>query len=316
MAAVALPTVLIVDDHADFRALARTLLEAGGLDVVGEAADGTSALEAVRTVRSVHVLLSFPSGALSRRLSIAAVALVYVDGAIEPVARSATVTIVLSVIVAAAAIGGYARETGVRRRARATSTLGAVAVAAVLVIDLGGLSEPFTLRDRVARALGDPSLEVGYRLVDEAGYADDAGRPVLPPAPESDRAVTPIERDGEQVAILVHDPAVLQEPALIDAVAAATRIAVTNAGLQAQVRASVADVAASRRRIVEAADAQRRRLARELQDGAQRRWRRWPSTSRRWPPPARRRRWPTHSTTSRRPGPSSTSSRAGSVRRR
>jgi signal transduction histidine kinase len=268
----------------------------------------------------VHVLLSFPSGVLSRRFARVVVALAYVDGVLVPVARSATVTIVLSVLVAAAATDGYLRETGIRRRARAVSSAGAVAVAAVLgagavgrlvgsgidstalsayeivlvavaaalgadflrgrwtaavltglVVDLGRLSAPFRLRDRLARALGDPSLEVGYWLGAEAGYADDVGQPVVPPAPGSERRVTPIERDGERVAILVHDPVVLQEPALLAAAAAATRIAVTNARLQAQVRASVAQVAASRRRIVEAADAQRRRLARELHDGAQRR---------------------------------------------
>ena len=85
------------------------------------------------------------------------------------------------------------------------------------------------------------------------------------------RAVTPIERGGERVAVLVHDPAALQDRAVLDAVAAATRIAVANVRLQAQVHDRVEQVAASRRRIVEAADAQRRRLAGELHEGAERR---------------------------------------------
>ena len=51
------PTVLIVDDHADFRAFARTLLEAGGFEVVGEAGDGASALVAARALKPGLVLL-------------------------------------------------------------------------------------------------------------------------------------------------------------------------------------------------------------------------------------------------------------------
>ena len=77
--------------------------------------------------------------------------------------------------------------------------------------------------------------------------------------------MTPIEHDGQPVAVLVHDEAVLEDPALVEAVASAARMAVSNARLQAEVRARVLELAASRRRIVDAADAQRRRLERELQ---------------------------------------------------
>ena len=136
-----------------------------------------------------------------------------------------------------------------------------------LVVDLGGLWEPVTLRDKLARALGDGSLELGYWL-DEWGYVDEAGRPFALPVARGDRAVTPIESDGRAVAVLVHDQAVLEEPALVEAVAAAARIAVANVRLQAQVRVRVEELARSRRRILEAADAQRRQLERELHDGA------------------------------------------------
>jgi signal transduction histidine kinase len=83
--------------------------------------------------------------------------------------------------------------------------------------------------------------------------------------------VTPIEADGRRVAVLVHDPAVLDDPALLSAVGAAARLAVSNARLQAEVGARVGDVEASRRRIVQASDEQRVRLERELRDGAERR---------------------------------------------
>jgi signal transduction histidine kinase len=83
--------------------------------------------------------------------------------------------------------------------------------------------------------------------------------------------VTPIEQDGRRVAALVHDASVLGEPRLVSGVAAATSLAVSNVRLQADIRARVAEVEASRRRIVEAADTQRRRLERELREGAERR---------------------------------------------
>ncbi|MGH9291049.1 MAG: sensor histidine kinase [Acidimicrobiales bacterium] len=147
----------------------------------------------------------------------------------------------------------------------------AEAVVADLVVDLGKRADTRTLRDELGRALGDRSLLLGYWLPEEDRYVDDAGRPIELPEPAAGRAVTPIAHDGQPVAVLVHDQAVLEDPALVDAVASAASMAVTNARLQAEVRARVLELAASRRRIVEAADDQRRRLERELRDGAERR---------------------------------------------
>jgi signal transduction histidine kinase len=138
-----------------------------------------------------------------------------------------------------------------------------------LVVDLGELGDAGTLRDRLARALGDPSLVVGYWLPGVGGYVDEAGQPVQLPIAGAQRAVTPIEHDGEPVAALVHDASVLDDPDLVADVAAAARLAVSNVRLQAEVRSQVAEVAASRRRIVEAADAQRRGLERRLRRGAE-----------------------------------------------
>ena len=140
-----------------------------------------------------------------------------------------------------------------------------------LVVDLGELREPGILRDRLARALGDSSLELAWWLGAGRGYVDEGGRPFAVPGAGEGRAVTPIESEDGRVAVLVHDRAVLEDPALVEAVAAATRIAVGNVQLQAEVQRRVEQLAASRRRIVEAADAQRRRLERALHDGAQRR---------------------------------------------
>jgi signal transduction histidine kinase len=147
----------------------------------------------------------------------------------------------------------------------------AEAVVTELVVDLGKQADTSTLRDELGRALGDRSLVLGYWLPEEGRYVDDAGRPVELPESGAGKAVTPIASDGKPVAVLVHDEAVLEDPALVEAVASAARMAVANARLQAEVRVRVLELAASRRRIVDAADAQRRRLERELREGAERR---------------------------------------------
>jgi signal transduction histidine kinase len=145
------------------------------------------------------------------------------------------------------------------------------AVVTGLVVDLGTPETSGGLRDRLAHALGDRSLAFGYRLPGSTGLVDEAGRPVELPAPGTGRAVTPIEEHGEQIAVLVHDDEIAADRELVDAVAAAARIAVGNARLQAEVRARAVELEASRRRIVEAADEQRRRLEQELRHGAERR---------------------------------------------
>jgi signal transduction histidine kinase len=140
-----------------------------------------------------------------------------------------------------------------------------------LVVDLGEQGTAGTLRDNLARALGDPSLVVGYALEETDGYVDEAGRAVELPPPGAEREVTPIDQDGRRIAILVHDPSVLNEPQLVASVAAAAGIAVANVRLQAELRSRVAEVESSRRRIVEAADAQRSRLEEEIRQGPEHR---------------------------------------------
>jgi len=140
-----------------------------------------------------------------------------------------------------------------------------------LVVNLGEPAASGVLRDRLARALGDPTLVVGYWLPGQRHYVDEAGRPIALPAPGGGRAVTPVEENGQRVAVLVHDLAVLDDPALLAAVGSAARLAVANARLQAEVSARVEEVEASRRRIVEASDEQRGRFERELREGAERR---------------------------------------------
>jgi signal transduction histidine kinase len=138
------------------------------------------------------------------------------------------------------------------------------------VVELGE-ARSGTLRDALARALGDPTLELGYWLPESGAYVDAAGRSLELPAAGSARAVTRVERDGQAVAVLVHDPAVLDDPGLVEAVAAAARLAASNARLQAEVRAQVSELQESRRRLVRAGDEERRRLEQRLREGAERR---------------------------------------------
>jgi signal transduction histidine kinase len=139
-----------------------------------------------------------------------------------------------------------------------------------LVVELGE-SRSGTLRDELARALGDPTLEVGYWLPNAAAFVDSEGRAFALPDPGSERSVTRIEREGQPVAALVHDPAVLEDPGLREAVSSAAQLAAANARLQAEVRAQVAELRASQLRILEAGDEEGRRLERRLHEGAEQR---------------------------------------------
>jgi signal transduction histidine kinase len=147
----------------------------------------------------------------------------------------------------------------------------AEAVVTGLVVDLGARQETATLRGKLARALGDPSLVVGYRLPATGILVDEAGRTVRLPSSGSGREVTSIAEGGDQIAVLIHDEALLADRELLESVAAAARFAVANAALQAEARSHADELEASRRRIVEAGDAQRRRLEQELRMGAERR---------------------------------------------
>lgn len=141
-----------------------------------------------------------------------------------------------------------------------------------LVVELGRGVPVGGLRDVLARALGDPTLELAFAAPNGGGYIDGAGRPVEVTTGDPRRAVAPIERGGEALAVLVHDKTIDDEnPGLVDAVSSAARLAIENERLTAQVRAQLEEVRASRVRIIEAGDEERRRVERDLHDGAQQR---------------------------------------------
>jgi signal transduction histidine kinase len=130
-----------------------------------------------------------------------------------------------------------------------------------------GSVRPEELRPALARALGDPDLRIGY-LQSDGGYVDADSRPV---AAGGERAMARVERDGRPIAALGYDASLDDDPELVEAVTAAAAIAIDNASLLAEREAQLAEIKASRERIVAAGDAERRRLERNLHDGAQQR---------------------------------------------
>jgi len=125
------------------------------------------------------------------------------------------------------------------------------------------------VRELLAESLGDRTLTIAYWLPDRKIFVDEAGRTVALPDAGSGRAWTAVERDGRRVAAILHDAELDTGPELVDAAAAAAALALDNERLKADLRARVEELRVSRVRIVEAADAARRRLERDLHDGAQ-----------------------------------------------
>jgi signal transduction histidine kinase len=125
------------------------------------------------------------------------------------------------------------------------------------------------VREMLAVSLGDRSVAIAYWLPDREDFVDELGRPVQLPEPGSGRAWTAVERDGARVAAIVHDAALDTSPELVEAAAAASSLAIDNERLKADLRARLEELRVSRLRIVEAADDARRRIERDLHDGAQ-----------------------------------------------
>jgi signal transduction histidine kinase len=136
---------------------------------------------------------------------------------------------------------------------------------AQLIGRLGQAPGPGELRAALADALGDPSLSLAYWLPESARFVDAAGQPVELP----DGRWTEVQRGGERIAAIVHDAPVTDEPQLVRAAGAAAALALENQRLSAELRARIEELRASRARLVEAGDTERRRLERDLHDGAQ-----------------------------------------------
>jgi signal transduction histidine kinase len=142
---------------------------------------------------------------------------------------------------------------------------------AELLLELERPMAPHELRAALARAFGDSTVEIAYWLADEHRYVDLDGQAMTVPPQSQARAVTLVEREGRRVAAIVHDRALDDDPQMLRAAAAAAALALDNASLQAALGARLQELAASRRRIVQAADDERKRIERNLHDGTQQR---------------------------------------------
>ena len=160
----------------------------------------------------------------------------------------------------------FAFLTGLMR-----SRLSRAAAVSDLVSRLGEADRREALRDALAEGLGDPSLSLVYWVPAQGRYVDAAGHPVELPADGASSVCTYVEHEGRPVAVICHDASLADEPELVQAVAGAAGLALENERLNVELRARVEELRASRARIVQAADDERRRLERDLHDGAQQR---------------------------------------------
>jgi signal transduction histidine kinase len=152
--------------------------------------------------------------------------------------------------------------SGAARRARAVRRLAAEHI---------GDPSAESFEHALIRATGDSSLRVIYPRADGERWIDADGRPVAAPERRPDRAVTAIVREGLPVAAVMHDETTLEGRALQREIGTAARLGLDNERLRAEAIAQLDELRTSRSRIIEAGDAERRRLERDLHDGAQQR---------------------------------------------
>jgi PAS domain S-box-containing protein len=153
----------------------------------------------------------------------------------------------------------------VRSRARAGRALSRLS---------GTLGKPSAeeLQQVIAQAVDDPSLEVVYRTSgDPAEWVDERGRPAELPENSLTRSMTEIWSGGVPVAALIHDAALADAPVMTEVANGFAQMALQNQRLETELRSSLRELKASRTRIMSAADEERRRIERDLHDGAQQR---------------------------------------------
>jgi len=178
-----------------------------------------------------------------------------VENPYQPAFQTIFIVECVAVVLLAAALVWATVRLRLQRRAVAQITA-----------NLGQAPPPGSVQTALAQAVGDPELQIAYWLAGSQRYVDAAGRPVREPAAAPGRTLTPLVRDDRRIAIVSHTAAL---PDLERAIGAAVRLALENERLQAETLAQLDQLRASRIRIVETGDAERRQLERDLHDGAQ-----------------------------------------------
>jgi signal transduction histidine kinase len=138
-----------------------------------------------------------------------------------------------------------------------------------LMGQIGGNPSAQRLREIVAGALDDPSVELAFRVDGDDGFVDSRGEPVAGVTARDGRATSLVGRQGDTVAAIWHDPALNTDPELVNAASQAVLLALENGRLQAELRTTTDQLAASHTRMAAAGAAERRRVERDLHDGAQ-----------------------------------------------
>jgi signal transduction histidine kinase len=258
------------DGHLGSRGV-RLLVAAGYLDAVGVHAAATvfgGAFYHVEVVGGV-VLAALAVAVLARRGRLPTAvwvstltAFVALVANLVSVRYALAAWVVFSLALAAVPFAFLGRLLGVRLRR---------AGVARLLVRLGHVAGVGELRDALADALHDPTLRLAFWVPDRDGFVNAYGQVTALPDDGGPVAATLVERDGRRIGALVHDAALHDDPDLVAAVASAAGMALENARLQAELRARFAELALSRSRVVEAAAAERRRIERNLHDGAQQR---------------------------------------------
>jgi signal transduction histidine kinase len=140
-----------------------------------------------------------------------------------------------------------------------------------LLLELGSEPRPGRLQAGLAEVLGDVSLRVALWEPAGGAYTDVHGRPLTLPVGDPGRSVERVELEGRRLGAIVHDAALAAEPDLLTSAVAAARLALETRTRHAELQARAEQAEAARARIMEAADHERRRVERDLHDGAQQR---------------------------------------------
>jgi signal transduction histidine kinase len=217
-------------------------------------------LAATRTARRLTWLVTVPASVLGVSLAAHGIALTATppENPNDPLYAAIFQLEAWSVVaLAAGAASGLLRARWARRALTNLAT------------ELGAAPKPGSLAPVLARATGDPTLEVAYWLPDSRRFVNGFGEEVLLPARHSRRAIAQIIRGGESIAAINHDPALVDPSGLVQAIGPAARVAIDNERLQAELLAQLAELQASQVRVVQTSDAERRRLERNLHDAAQ-----------------------------------------------